>query len=424
MELEYKSYKWLDKLNSVNSKILLPIAFVLILFFNTAINIWTGGIIESVQNLIAIGVLFIVLINFVVHPKTILIPWIKTNYLIVGYFIIRGITWIQSGFDYSVLRTICFEAFFIIGIGTCLANKKASIKPYQKIYIITEFVLSLLCIVAFFIGKVGIDGVQSWLAEYTYYDKYNTTAFFVNPNTGGLMAGFAITLSIIIYKKHKCKWLILYVIYNIAFLFFQGSRNAILATVLIIVVMIAIKFLNIKNKKQITALALTGCLILMAGVYAFTWHNIDIAPKYMSDTEYKISRLSSDRYIIWKECITEQQDHLLFGAGNLSIEQQNRQEMFTDGSYSYLYPKATEFGPHNGYIGMISGAGLLGFIVFMGILFQNIWRAKALNKGNWYLAIIFILVINLFESLLVLNRYFTCFYLFLILALNDEEELE
>ena len=52
MELEYKSYKWLDKLNSVNSKILLPIAFVLILFFNTAINIWTGGIIESVQNLI------------------------------------------------------------------------------------------------------------------------------------------------------------------------------------------------------------------------------------------------------------------------------------------------------------------------------------------------------------------------------------
>lgn len=422
MRLVCSDYKWLNKLNFVNSKILLPIIFVLILLYNTAVNIWMKGRIETLQNVIAIAILLIIAINFVLYPRKILGSWIKENYLVVAYFIIRGISWINSGFDYSVLRTIFFEAFFVIGIAICMIDKRTNYKLYQQIFIIVEFLFSLLCVIAFFIGKTNIFNVQNWLNEYTYYGKFEMTAFFGNPNTGGIMAGFAIIISIILYKECKQKWLILYAIYNIMFLFFEGSRNAILSTFLILILKLIIDCFKYRNKKRIIAFCLTGCLAIMAGIYAFTCYNIDIAPKHMSNVEYKISRISSDRYIIWKECIIEQKDHPLFGAGNLNLEQQNRTELFNDSSYSYLYPKATEFGPHNGYIGMVSGTGWLGFALFIMILFQRIRRAEILKEGNWYLALIFILVINLFESLFILNRFFTCFYMFMILEMKGDRE--
>src|SRR5699024_496729 len=73
--------------------------------------------------------------------------------------------------------------------------------------------------------------------------------------------------------------------------------------------------------------------------------------------EDKLSSLSSSRYIIWKESFLIQQDSLLFGKGNLKLEKEARKELVdkVKPMESTRFYAATELGPHNGYIGMISG---------------------------------------------------------------------
>lgn len=104
------------------------------------------------------------------------------------------------------------------------------------------------------------------------------------------------------------------------------------------------------------------------------------------------------------------------------MEQEERIQYINDHEDIYWgYVSSSQLGPHNGYIGMISATGWAGFGLFIAILLQRIKRAKHLEKGRWYLMLIFIFVINCFESLFVLNRFFTCFYMFLILETDMED---
>ena len=80
-----------------------------------------------------------------------------------------------------------------------------------------------------------------------------------------------------------------------------------------------------------------------------------------------------------------------------------------------------ELNPHNGYIAQISATGWVGFALFIAILAQRIKRADHLDKGRWHLLVIYTLVINCFESLFILNRFFTCFYMLLILETDMEQ---
>lgn len=141
--------------------------------------------------------------------------------------------------------------------------------------------------------------------------------------------------------------------------------------------------------------------------------------------EEMVDNLSSGRYTVWKQCIIMQKEDFLFGKGSLSLEQEFRKEYMESlekrWEYSYRYFSAAQLGPHNGYIGMISATGWAGFGLFIAILLQRIKRAKHLEKGRWYLMLIFIFVINCFESLFILNRFFTCFYMFLILETDMED---
>ena len=105
-----------NRLNVLVGKILMPIMAILFICTNTVLNLWIDERIETIQNLLVIVVLFIVAVNLLSSPRNNLIPWLKNNVLVVAYFIIRLISLWQCGFDYSVIRTIFFEMFFLIGI--------------------------------------------------------------------------------------------------------------------------------------------------------------------------------------------------------------------------------------------------------------------------------------------------------------------
>lgn len=414
------------KLNEINRIILMPIMAITFIAFNTVVNLWLGSKAETLQNILAILILFTVACTLLSSPKKELLPWIKSNLIVIVYLIVRGISFIESGFDYSVLRTIFFEMFFLIGItGKTVGNERCG-RIYLYIFLIIETIVCIGCMAVYAIGLKADEDTISWLTEYTYYEQFNKTALLSNSNTAGIMAAFAI-ISIVILWKHIKKSkiiipIIISLVLNIVFMFMAQSRSAEVGLIAAAVFFIVMLFIKKPIKRQSVFLVLCGCIVFVFCVYGFTNIKISEDPYNLDTIETTINDVSSNRYVIWKECVTEQKNHLMFGAGNLAIEQDNRNAIFNDSAYNYHYREGSALGPHSGYIGMISGTGWLGFALFVMILFQRIRRAEILKEGNWYLAIIFILAINLFESLFVLNRFFTCFYMFMILEMQNSIE--
>lgn len=415
------------KLNPINRIILMPIMAITFIAFNTVVNLWLGSKAETLQNILAILILFTVACTLLSSPKKELLPWIKSNYIVIAYFIVRVISFIESGFDYSVLRTIFFEMFFLIGITKKTVGDERCGRIYLFIFLIIETIVCIGCMAVYAISIKANEGIISWLTEYTYYEQFNKTALLSNSNTAGIMAVFAIISIMILWKQITDKkitiLLLISLALNILFMFMAQSRSAEVGLMAVAVFSLIKRFIKKPLKKQSVYIVLCGCLVLVFCVYGYT--NIKInEDQYNLDTiETSINDVSSNRYAIWKSCIIEQDNHFLFGAGNLAMEQSNRTEMFGfDGRYTPEIIQGVHYGPHSGYIGMISGTGWLGFALFTLILVQRIRRAEILNKGNWYLAIIFILVINLFESLFILNRFFTCFYMFMILEMQSNNE--
>lgn len=417
---------WIYKLNIFSSKILMPIMAILFICTNTVLNLWIGERIETIQNLLAIVVLFIVAVNLLSSPQNNLIPWLKSNVFVVAYFIIRLISLCQSGFDYSVIRTIFFEMFFLIGICRFTISAMDKRDFYIKFFIWFELIISLLCFLMFFVVPHLGPNFQEIVVANTYYGKFPTASLFSNVNTAGIMAGFSIVLSIAIYKKNILpgRFVIAFGIYNVVALVFFGARSADIG-VIVVLIFVGIKYISKSgNLKRFTIIVLCLMVLTLIPIYGMIGYYESKATLSYEPLEERINTLSSTRYSIWKESFIIQQDDLLFGKGNLKLEQEARKELMAgveQGTVDYRYFTTTELGPHNGYIGMISGTGWLGFLVFIAILVQRIRRSKSLEAGNWYLLLIFFFAVNCFESLFILNRFFICFYMFLILESDWEK---
>ena len=104
---------WIGKLNILNSKILMPAMALTFILFNTVINLWIGERIETLQNLLAICVLAIWACNILSEPKRLLKPWIKSNVIVIIYFIARLISLWQSGFDTASSGQFSLKYFFL-----------------------------------------------------------------------------------------------------------------------------------------------------------------------------------------------------------------------------------------------------------------------------------------------------------------------
>ena len=425
METVYTS-SWLNRLHLLSSRILMPLMAVLFICTNTVINLWIDERIETIQNIIAILLLLIVTCYLLSAPRERLQPWIKSNILVIAYFIVRLISLWQCGFDYSVIRTICFEMFFLIGICGFTVDSRTGNRFYVKFFIWFEVIATALCALIFLLmPHLGAE-IQDAIIKFSYYDKANTAALFSNVNTAGIMAGFSIIIAIILYRKDilNKKIVVVFGTYNLCMLIYFGSRAADVGTVAVILFFVIKKIVPKINQKKLSIVALCLMVLTLVPLYAVMGYNESKTTLSYTSFEQKLDRTSTGRYAIWKECYIVQKDAPLVGMGNLKLEQAAREKMVKekDNSEAWCYYQVVNLGPHNGYISMISGAGWLGLLLFIAILIQRIRRSKNLEKGNWYLMLVFIFAINCFESLFILNRFFACFYMFLILESDWEKE--
>lgn len=85
---------------------------------------------------------------------------------------------------------------------------------------------------------------------------------------------------------------------------------------------------------------------------------------------------------------------------------------------------------HNGYLSILFCSGFFGLIIFAVLMNKKILTSDILKDAKWCIPVVYILVVNAFESALIVDRYFVCIFLFLVLALkrdktsNDYKELK
>lgn len=413
-------------LRQINSCILMPFMAILFLLTNTVFNLWINERMETIQNVLAILIVSSVIFILLKNVKLNLVPWIKNNVLVIIYFLVRIASLLNSGFEYSVIRSIFFEAFFLIGICKYILNPLKRRNIYITFFLWFDFIIVSLSILIFilmpYIGKEG----QEILITYTYYKESAKASLFSNINTAGILSGFSIIFSMVLYNQnaYNKKVLCFFGVYNTCAMVFFGTRSAYIGVVFTLIFWLikAIKKSIDCKKLTIASLCLMmACLIPIYGMIGYYESKESLS---YEPIEEKVSLVSSFRYSIWKECYIVQQENLLLGEGSLALEQKARADLidnYEEDEIDIRYFIASDLGPHNGYIGMISGTGWLGFLAFIAILIQRIRRSKSLESGNWYLLLIFFFAINCFESLFILNRFFICFYMFLILESDWEK---
>lgn len=407
---------WIDDLNNICQKYLMPVMLVLLFLYNTIVNTWVEGRIETLQNLLAIVIMCVFVCNILKNPKINIPSWIENNKLVFLYFVVRLISLIQSEFDYSVIRSVFFEAFLLVCITDNLVLQNRM--TYIKLFASLQLVFSLLSLGMYYSMNMFSDSYTTMLYNWTNLEKCQNALLFGNPNTAGIMAGFGIVVAIICYKRQLCnnKLVIAYGLFNAVALVLFGCRSADVGIIAIIIVTIITR--DGAVMKKLTYFALAGAVALTMLLYGVMAMEGGINNLEMSDLELRINSLSSGRYLIWNECAVEQQDSFIFGEGSLKVEQKERQLLFVDKSYELAH--ASSFGPHNGYIGMISATGIAGLILFILIMLGKIRKSKNIDN-HWALILIYIFVINCFESLFILNRFFTCFFMLYILTSESDD---
>lgn len=77
-----------------------------------------------------------------------------------------------------------------------------------------------------------------------------------------------------------------------------------------------------------------------------------------------------------------------------------------------------DFDPHNGYFSLLYCSGLIGMILLVMIMIKKIKKCNALGSGTYGIALVFLLLINFFESAFIIDRFFVGLFIFLLLSLD------
>jgi len=413
-------------LNSFVSKFLMPLMAFAFLCMNTVFDIWIGNRMETVQNIIGAVIVFIFICNLVYKPHVSIPEWAKENILAIAYFTIRFISCAMTGFDYSVIRSIFFEVFFLLCINKTFTNGDKN-KAYIKLFMWFEFLITSVGFLLYYASKILGEEFYNILESTTFIEQSERAILYGNVNTAGMVAGFAVVFAVAVYKSgmFNKKIVMLYGIYNFIAMLLYGCRSADVGILVSIVAFLVVLILPKINKKNLAVIILVVMTSSIIPIYGFIEIYSQENNYELTEMEHIANDVSTMRYMIWKECYMMQQESPLFGYGSLRLEREARQAFFSDlGDEYWRYEEAATIAPHNGYIGLISATGVLGLIALTVVIIDKIRKSKALETGLWYLIPVYIFTINCFESTLVLNRFVAFFFMLLILSFDFSPESE
>lgn len=408
--------------------------------YKTIFGLHLAVAIERTQCVAGVLLVILIAIEFLrlcVESKK---KWIKKHLPVFVYFFIRMITFIYIGCPYTMLRSLLFEVVYLLALTELVVDGEFCKKVVFKFFIIVNFVLNFISVVIYACYEIIIninnslgETIVSFIGDNTYFGDLAGcyySSMYSNPNQMGIMTGIAIILSLHYFCSKKSTlskiFFILYYVFSLYCLWISNCASANLALVCVLVILLGKKCIKGINGKSAVLICLCGVMVITSGIYLFVSSHSDLESfTYMEQT---INNMGNSRYKIWKDSYYSHKDEFLLGCGNMTLEKRDRYQYNLDKGIDYGFDingSLIDFvGPHNGYVGMISCAGILGFIAFIALLIKKVKDSNTLNQGYWYLAIIFILIINIFECMMPISKNFCTLYMFLLLGMDDREEVK
>lgn len=214
-------------------------------------------------------------------------------------------------------------------------------------------------------------------------------------------------------------------------MYILNARSSYLAILIAFASMVVL----IVCKKLKPYILVTMCFILCTCitlcVYGFINYNLQDNNASLSDIENQINIETTGRYQVWQDATIAHSDKLFFGTGSYELELKERndylKENFIDAGGSEKDFVPTILHLHNGYLSVMMYSGLFAFMLFVFIIIDKIFEAKALkfaNSKSIILAalLIYFLIINIVEPYFTGRRHIE--FLFMMIILSWDKDLE
>jgi O-antigen ligase len=206
----------------------------------------------------------------------------------------------------------------------------------------------------------------------------------------------------------------------ISIIIYIGARMALIAVVLITVIFLIKKAKKLTLKKVIfLMIVFFGSLTMSyykiprikAGVYHLNNVYESVINNNKKDLIHNSWRNMYQRFLVTKYSIQEIQDNAFFGIGMQNVTQSLFEKTRKDG-YLYYQP----INPHNQYLHICLGMGVLSMLFFLYMLYSFI---KYQPVGFYFT--LFFLIIMISESVLVREKGISLFFLFTLTFFLDKK---
>lgn len=281
------------------------------------------------------------------------------SYILFAYIAILIVSALLSeyGTDKNTITILLINFLLLI----CLYTIKSRFE-YEKIYFIIVIFSTAVNTISLVLGIMGID--------FAYYgDKL--TGLYDNPNLGSQVT--LISVLILIYyfinKKLNQKVCVLLITIQFIFLYFNASRNSVMALILLFLV-----YLLKKANKKIVISIIAGIFFCFALIIGNHEKLISESLKFnqYTETEVMLNKLSTERYAIWKESMYIIDHNKLLGCGVGNLQEAALKELGADSRIVVRKIHAA----HNVLIQAFLDAGLPGgilLIAYLLVLFNKIF---------------------------------------------------
>ena len=323
-------------------------------------------------------------LSFIIFPFVLMFP---------GEFIKKRIGLILKVFCLSTLAYIFFSLVFAFIRSVSISHGSIAFNPHPPEFDYENY---------FFGTQFAFSQHPTYLAMYVVFSIFIAFESFFDRNLNWLL---------------RIIWLLTVMTFIVS-LYLLSSRSAILSALILIPVYLFFKF---KQRKKWWVPLLI--IIISVSILAVLFLNNDRFKYYfpeVSDTSVVEKVMLDNRIPIWKSSVDVIKKNLFLGVGAGDASHQLQKEYLQNG-YSEAY--YNNLNAHNQYLEVLIGTGLIGFLLFVSILFYMIKR-MIINKNLVFgMFIANMLIFFLFESILNRIAGITFFSLFAFLLLHTESKL-
>jgi O-antigen ligase len=316
--------------------------------------------------------------------------------------------------------------FVLVFPGDFLKKRIGSI---LKIFCLSTLAYILFSLVLAFIRSVCISRGNVIFnphppdADYENYFFGTQFAFSQHPTYLSMYVVFAIFIAFESFfnrklnRSNRILWLLTVMTFLVS-LYLLSSRSGILSALILMPIYLFFKFKQRKKWWVPLLIAIAGVSILV--VLFLNNARLKYYFPEVSDTSVVEKVMLDNRIPIWKSSIDVIKKNLILGVGAGDASHQLQKEYLHNGYTEAYY---NNLNAHNQYLEVLIGTGLIGFLIFLSILFFMIKRMLLYKNLLFGMFIVNMLIFFLFESILNRIAGVTFFSLFAFLLLHSEGNL-